>query len=196
MRDKTLVALASGVIEEFIQAEDVGVVKKCEDNEIEVFFVGINKRIVLNIDQVTFLNPKEYGDGFQEKICNICHKIRQTSEFDLNQNGKGDRPVRRPSCKDCRRKIDGIGISTIDRKNWNKLKPEFVEFECPICSKITIPPITSKVVLDHDHTTGIPTGWICDSCNTGLGRFKDDIQVLKNAIAYLERVKSKNIPDL
>jgi hypothetical protein len=190
--EKGLVILTSSLIEEFIQSEDVGVVKSRSNQEIEVVFVGLGKVIVLNVDQVSFLNPKEYGDMFEEKICNICHKIRRTSEFDLNQNGKGDRPVRRPSCKVCRKKIDGIGISSLDRKKWNKIKPEYVDFECPICRKITIPPITSKVVLDHDHATGVPTGWICDSCNTGLGRFKDDVHILRNAIDYLENTKTSN----
>ncbi len=189
MTDQVLVILTSSLIEEFIQSEDVGVVKNRFHEKLEVVFVGLDKTVVLDLHQVSFLNPKEFGDKYEEKICNICHKIRKTIEFDLNQNGKGDRPVRRPSCKNCRKKIDGIGISSLDRKKWNKVKPEYIDFECPICRKTTIPPITSKVVLDHDHATGIPTGWICDSCNTGLGRFKDDVGILRNAIAYLEETK-------
>ena len=34
---------------------------------------------------------------------------------------------------------------------------------------------------------GEARAWICDSCNTGLGRFKDDILMLEKAIAYLKR---------
>jgi hypothetical protein len=192
MKEQILVVLASSLIEDFILSEDVGVIRNRSDEEIEVVFVGLGKVVVLNINQVSFLNPKEYGDKYEEKICNICHKIRKTIEFDLNQNGKGDRPVRRPSCKECRKIIDGVGISSLERKKWNRIKPEYVDFECPICRKTTIPPITSKVVLDHNHATGIPTGWICDSCNTGLGRFKDDVNILRNAIAYLEDTKASN----
>ena len=54
---------------------------------------------------------------------------------------------------------------------------------------MTIAGVTSKVVLNHDHGTGVPSGWICDSCNTGLGRFKDDPEILRNAIRYLEEAK-------
>ena len=61
-----------------------------------------------------------------------------------------------------------------------------LHLECPICKKKTIPGITSKVVLDHNHNTGEPRAWICDSCNTGLGRFKDDINLLQCAIDYLK----------
>jgi RNase P subunit RPR2 len=64
-----------------------------------------------------------------------------------------------------------------------------VDFKCPICEKTTIPGLTSRVALNHDHKTGKITGYICDSCNTGLGRFKDDIVVLQRAIKYLESDK-------
>ena len=47
------------------------------------------------------------------------------------------------------------------------------------------------MVLDHDHITGKPRAWICDSCNTGLGRFKDDIATIENAIKYLKDRKTK-----
>ena len=86
----------------------------------------------INKNQLTFLNPAEYGDLFPKKICNVCHRIRKTEFFDLNQSGKGDRPVRRPSCKDCRKKIDGVGMTSADKKKWNAVKPNYVEFQCPI----------------------------------------------------------------
>ena len=60
-------------------------------------------------------------------------------------------------------------------------------FECPICKKRTIPGLTSKIVLDHNHSTGKVRGWICDSCNTGIGRFKDDTKLLEEAIKYLQK---------
>jgi transcription elongation factor Elf1 len=69
---------------------------------------------------------------------------------------------------------------------WLNSKPENEPFECPICGKRTIAGVTSKVVLDHNHRTGEARGWICDSCNTGIGRFKDDIGLIKRAIKFLE----------
>lgn len=62
-----------------------------------------------------------------------------------------------------------------------KIKPNMKIWTCPICKKTTIPGLTGKVVCDHNHKTGHPRAWICDSCNTGSGRFKDDITLLKNA---------------
>ncbi len=40
--------------------------------------------------------------------------------------------------------------------------------------------------VDHCHTTGLVRGILCSPCNHGLGRFKDNIDVLKQAIKYLE----------
>ena len=73
-----------------------------------------------------------------------------------------------------------------EKRKWEKDKPNKVPFECPICGKRTIAGITCKVVLDHNHQTGKVRGWVCDSCNTGIGRFKDDTELIKKAIKYVE----------
>ena len=39
--------------------------------------------------------------------------------------------------------------------------------------------------LDHNHGTGEFRGFLCDSCNTGLGKFRDDPDLLARAIDYL-----------
>lgn len=61
---------------------------------------------------------------------------------------------------------------------------------CPICHKVNLPDITVKVVLDHNHNTGEAREWICESCNTGIGRFRDDSEILDRAKKYLEKYNS------
>jgi hypothetical protein len=62
---------------------------------------------------------------------------------------------------------------------------------CAIC-KISLFDLPEKRRhIDHDHTTGKIRGWLCQSCNQGLGNFKDSINNLKTAIAYLEAAKEK-----
>ncbi|MDE0324591.1 MAG: endonuclease VII domain-containing protein [Candidatus Poribacteria bacterium] len=68
-------------------------------------------------------------------------------------------------------------------------------FICPICEKRTIVDVTAKIVADHDHDTGEGREWICDSCNTGLGRFKDNIAILETAIEYLRRFEDDESED-
>ena len=41
--------------------------------------------------------------------------------------------------------------------------------------------------IDHCHKTGKVRGILCSECNTGLGKFKDSIELLQKAIEYLKR---------
>jgi len=169
-----------------IEKDDVGIIESESEVLVSIFFVRIWQKVNLNRNDFEIFNVKKTGDAFPKKVCNICHKLLNTTLFDRNQNGINNRPVRRPSCKNCRKILEGMNLKPKLRGVWLKNKPMNIPFECPICSKRTIASITSKVVLDHNHLTGEPRAWICDSCNTGIGRFKDNISLLQKAIKFLE----------
>lgn len=59
--------------------------------------------------------------------------------------------------------------------------------KCFICF---IPEIecNRKLSIDHCHKTGKFRGWLCDNCNTGLARFKDNPISLQKAINYLNNI--------
>lgn len=56
---------------------------------------------------------------------------------------------------------------------------------CAIC-KIPKELGTKKgLFIDHNHITLKIRGLLCSTCNSGLGKFKDDVNLLKKAIEYL-----------
>jgi len=56
---------------------------------------------------------------------------------------------------------------------------------CGIC--LSAFPSKRSVFVDHCHTTGAVRGLLCSKCNFGIGKFRDDPDVLLLAVAYLER---------
>jgi len=57
---------------------------------------------------------------------------------------------------------------------------------CAICGEAP-KPAGRSLALDHDHTTGQVRGFLCHSCNLGIGGFRDRPSLLAAAIAYLKR---------
>lgn len=56
--------------------------------------------------------------------------------------------------------------------------------QCAICQCACS--VNSRLSIDHDHNTGRIRGFLCNSCNAGLGQFKDNPDLLRKAAEYLE----------
>lgn len=181
--------VASKLIED-IQYQSVGLVKEINSLEYIVFFIGKKKTVTTTQDEITFLDIKKTGKPYPVKICNICHILKNEDDFEVNQTDAKGRKTTRPSCKLCRVDIDGVAFKRSESLEMDKIKPSLL-FTCPICEKMSIVGVTANLVKDHDHKTGMGREWICDSCNTGLGRFKDDIGMLEKVIMYLKKHNHK-----
>ena len=57
--------------------------------------------------------------------------------------------------------------------------------QCELCLEMVV------TVFDHCHDGGHFRGWICDRCNRVLGSVKDDTELLKAMIRYLENDRGK-----
>lgn len=170
-----------GVIEEIISA-----------NECKIFFIANRVELILSINEITFLDIKKTGKPFPFKVCNVCHILKEDYvDFEINQTDAQGRKTTRPSCRNCRLGIDGVKLLSTEKKKMLKIKPNKF-FVCPICEKGSIPYITANFVIDHNHDNGTARDWLCDSCNTGLGRFKDNIELLEKAINYLKKYNQNN----
>ena len=165
----------------------VGVV--LDDSAVEwlIFLPGQNQQFFVKKDYLVDIDVYLTGKGFETKICNICFVSKPMDEFQVNQTDAKGRKTRRPSCNLCRQDIDRRAIPSRERKFAQRLRPKNgTLWQCPICRKMGIVGVNVKVVADHDHYAGRWRGFLCDSCNTGLGRFKNGESFLRNAIAYLK----------
>lgn len=70
--------------------------------------------------------------------------------------------------------------------------------KCQICEKQDLTDIDGdkkwgNLCVDHCHKTGNARGLLCNSCNIGLGLFKDNTELLLKAINYLNNNKDPEI---
>ncbi len=56
------------------------------------------------------------------------------------------------------------------------------ECKCAVCSMSI--DMSSKHV-DHCHTTGVVRGLLCHNCNIGIGMMRDNPDIMRNAITYI-----------
>ena len=175
-----------------IEVNDVGVIQTRGKNYCNILFIRLDKIYRVPLPDVLLIDLSKVGDEFPQKICDRCYKLLPTGEnFSNNRIKKGGKITKRPSCKNCRKIIEGKPIDSRIKTSWENKKPHMSLFACPICQKKSIAGLT-KIVLDHNHTSGKVRGYICESCNTGLGRFKDNIQLLSYAIEWLEKSEDKS----
>lgn len=58
--------------------------------------------------------------------------------------------------------------------------------KCAICGAEVGDAMGNRLYIDHNHKTGKVRGLLCSDCNFGIGKFKDNVALMKNAIKYLE----------
>ncbi len=52
----------------------------------------------------------------------------------------------------------------------------------------------SRMSIDHDHETNKYRGILCHRCNLGIGHFRENCEILRKAVEYLERVRAGENP--
>lgn len=108
-------------------------------------------------------------------------KVRATNRL-YRQNNR--EVVRQAQLKHTLNSVYGI---TIEEHNELYHKQEG---RCAICGKHQSE-CNKRLAIDHDHNTGEVRGLLCSHCNQGLGHFKDNTELLVNAIQYLQKFEGK-----
>jgi phosphopantetheinyl transferase (holo-ACP synthase) len=103
----------------------------------------------------------------------------QNCKISINKTIAKDFEKHKWACKKSVYKALGLHIT----KEEYDFKLKAQDNKCAICNK---PPEGKKSLsLDHCHTTLTIRGFLCTNCNLAIGKFKDDLELLNNAINYL-----------
>ena len=120
-------------------------------------------------------------------ICSVCFIEKDNTEFSFYNQRKTKNGLRlrtNTNCKSCQKKIRKKNV--LNKKNFKP--PEFGS-PCDCCGK----PVNRNWQLDHCHETGQFRGWLCKTCNTGLGLLGDNIESIRKALDYLLKSENKII---
>lgn len=141
------------------------------------------------------------------KICKKCQKLKPLLDY-YKDVSSADNLTR--YCKECCKEKFKTRYHTIYKKkprirwdhkhildqNNNPITIELYEQllidqdnKCAICSR-DFTQVQSAV--DHNHTTNKIRMILCRQCNCAIGLFKENTQILKNAIDYLDKFNDKN----
>lgn len=122
---------------------------------------------------------------------NSARRLRYATDSEFREKHKQsvkEYNERKPEIKlNSRLKKYGLNYDTyleLNRKQNGK---------CAICGSEIGDAMMNRLYVDHNHKTGKVRGLLCMECNIGLGKFKDNIDLLKNAILYLEVSDGANV---
>jgi hypothetical protein len=164
----------------------------------------------LNVDRI---KKKHYNDKVKP---NLKGRVLKTEEhFKSYQKQYNNSPERKEYMREYRKPEERRIKERESGIRWNKRNPHIeknahlkrkynITLEdynkmldeqngvCSICkdSETKIFKKTGKVTdlaVDHCHSTGKVRGLLCWNCNTSIGKMKDSVELLQNAIEYLKK---------
>ena len=109
---------------------------------------------------------------YYQKECKACNKLRKGA-WHRTEAGK------RSSANTKLKARFGITIDDYETMYSNQ------GGKC-LCCGATASGLGHRLAIDHCHNTGVIRGLLCKNCNVALGHLKEDKQIAKNLIKYIE----------
>ncbi|GHF49430.1 recombination endonuclease VII [Streptomyces morookaense] len=114
------------------------------------------------------------------KLCLRCGETKPHSEWHRNATASDGLSTR---CKACRAAEGRAGHLKRTYGITEAQRDEMITAQAGVCC---ICLAASAVHVDHCHETDRVRGVLCFNCNSALGKLRDDVGVMRRAIAYLE----------
>lgn len=121
--------------------------------------------------------------------CKSCQQIYKKNYFEANKEAQLAKQKAnynpQKEREECLKRHYGLKLSDYEQMMLHQ------KGVCAICKKAeTVLSSNGKIrplSVDHSHSEGYIRGLLCSSCNTGIGFFKDNVMILKEAIKYLNK---------
>tara|TARA_R110002124_G_scaffold102428_1_gene250562 strand:+ start:1361 stop:1771 length:411 start_codon:yes stop_codon:yes gene_type:complete len=123
-----------------------------------------------------FEDPKASWDTTDGMECPTCKETKPLSEYYVRPDGRNNGSHR--NCKDCYKENNNV-VYVLRKENP-------YPYENPVCECCGIESHSEVLCLDHCHIEKVFRGWLCRSCNTGIGSLGDDIEGLEKGLTYLK----------
>jgi Autographiviridae endonuclease VII len=143
---------------------------------------GCNKE--KNLDEFHNLSKSPDGKQYTCKDCQNNYKNEWAKNNKENIKSSKDKW----KCKnpDYNREWNFKNKYGISIEEYNKMLDE-QDGKCLICDTREPKGSHNTFNVDHCHITGNVRGLLCWSCNSGMGKFNDDIGLLEKVILYLKK---------
>lgn len=116
------------------------------------------------------------------KMCIECKEEKDLSNFYQHKSGNYHSycsPCKSEKFKHYQKTIGRFKRHGITIEDYNLIY-ESQSGKCKICAVRS-----ENLYIDHNHKTMNVRGLLCRDCNSALGLFRDNTEILKNAIEYL-----------
>ena len=126
------------------------------------------------------------------KKCSKCKIVKPYSEFVKDRSKKDGHRFHCNTClKEYYQKNRVEKLDKARTRNYGISREEYDQKildqnnACEICKLPFVP--HKNPCVDHNHTTLAVRGLLCTHCNSGLGHFKESIDIMKSAQEYIKK---------
>ena len=143
---------------------------------------------------------RDRAHELKEKFCAKCKEIKSYDEFSVSAK---NRCGRQSYCKSCRNAHQRATHDPVRARGYNLRRNHQLTHEqyeamaqsqnraCAICGTHESAMLPHKgqpgyLHIDHNHTTGVVRGLLCNACNTALGYVREDPIIVHALLAYLQ----------